>query len=134
KPLVRNADNNPYNTIVLVDGNYEDWSKGTIKKLKSWAQSGGVLITSDNATQWAIENELASKKLLKTTKDTSGATPRYNYEERIDRQLAASITGVILQEVIDPSHTIAFGVDDRSILFYKYNLLFLFNCTNPSGT
>src|SRR5699024_635090 len=32
KPQVRNADLNRYNTIVLVDGNYEDWSKGTIKK------------------------------------------------------------------------------------------------------
>ena len=124
-----------YNTIVLVDGDYGDWNKSTIKKLKRWVHAGGVLITNEDASKWAIEKELVSEDLIKTfSEDTVETKERFDYEEQSDRWRAGTIPGTILEADIDPSHPIAFGVSDRRQLFIKNSSLFLDQSKNPYGT
>ncbi len=129
------TDLNRYNTIILVDGNYNDWNSQTVNKLKRWVRSGGVLITDEDASEWAIRKELVSEKLLQTfPPDTTGDTPRYDYEERGDRYRAGTIPGTILEADIDISNPVAFGIPDRSQLFIKDSGLFLKQSENPYST
>ncbi|MGM0545938.1 MAG: M14 family zinc carboxypeptidase [Bacteroidota bacterium] len=124
-----------YNTIILVDGNYSDWRKSTVKKLKRWVQSGGVLITNEDASEWAIEKELVTEDLVKSfPEDTTEAKERFDYEEQADRWRAGTIPGTILEADIDPSHPVAFGVSDRQQLFIKNSSLFLEQSENPYST
>ncbi|MFT3936200.1 MAG: M14 family zinc carboxypeptidase [Chitinophagaceae bacterium] len=55
-----------YNTLVLPGGNYTVWDKATIDKIKAWVADGGTLITFQNATAWAVQNELAKERLSAT--------------------------------------------------------------------
>lgn len=124
-----------YNTIVLVDGNYNDWNKQTTDALKRWVRSGGVLIASEDAAEWAIDRELVSEDLEQTfEEDTVDTLPRYDYEEQADRWRASTIPGTILEADIDPTNPIAFGVPDRRQLFIKTSSLFLKQSENPYGT
>lgn len=124
-----------YNTIVLVDGNYSDWNEDAVEKLNRWVQDGGVLITNEDASKWAIEKELVSEDLIKTfPEDTTESKERYDYKEQSDRWRANTIPGTILKADIDPSNPIAFGVPDRRQLFIKNSSLFLEQSENPYGT
>ncbi|SMO80821.1 M14 family zinc carboxypeptidase [Gracilimonas mengyeensis] len=127
-----------YNTLLLVDGDYEYFDQEIIDKIKTWVNDGGTLITSAGASVWAVRNEIVSENFLDSGEDTSAAeedeTVRYNYEERRDRWLAGRIPGVILEADIDPSHPIAFGTEDRSQLFLKENGHFLYPSSDPYGT
>lgn len=62
-----------YNTIILPGGSYNTWNKTTIDKIKDWVNEGGVLITLQNASAWAIQNEIAKEKVL-----TDDQTPKPN--------------------------------------------------------
>lgn len=123
-----------YNTIVLVDGNYNRWNDQTVEKIKQWVQNGGVLITSGGASEWAINKEIVSENLLADSPEQTQSGARFNFEERDDRRRANSIPGVILEADIDPSHPIAFGVPDRRQLFIKQSNNFLQQSENPYGT
>lgn len=134
KPQLPNTNLERYNTIVLVDGRYNDWDEETVNKLKSWVQSGGVLITHEDASEWAINQELVSENLIKEFEEDTTETPRYNYEEQGDRWRASTIPGTILKADIDLSNPIAFGATDRNQLFIKTSSLFLKQSQNPYAT
>ncbi|MBS1662107.1 MAG: peptidase M14 [Bacteroidetes bacterium] len=53
-----------YNTLVLVGGNYADWDKAVVGKIKEWVNDGGTLITFQGATAWAVRQEIAHAGLL----------------------------------------------------------------------
>jgi hypothetical protein len=53
-----------YNTIVLVGGNYADWDKNVVGKIKEWVNEGGTLITFQTASAWAIRQEIAHASVL----------------------------------------------------------------------
>ncbi|MGM0459523.1 MAG: peptidase M14, partial [Bacteroidota bacterium] len=128
------ADLGRYNTLVLVDGNYGRWSEDTVEEIKRWVRNGGSLITSGRATRWAIVQEIVSEDFRAEDPELVAEGARFNYEERDDRRRANTIPGVILEADIDPSHPIAFGVDDRSQLFIKQSSNFLKQGKNPYGT
>ncbi len=134
-PQLPSTDLRRYNTLILVDGNYSNWQKKTVEKIKQWVEAGGTLITDEDASVWAIESKLAPEQLLAQKEDTTDTPQRYDYVEQSDRRLAATIPGTILQADIDPSHPIAFGSDDRRQLFIKDNRIFLNpNADDPYAT
>ncbi len=53
-----------YNTLILPGGVYTTLSKTAIDKIRSWVLDGGTLITFQNASAWAIQNELVKEKIL----------------------------------------------------------------------
>jgi hypothetical protein len=124
-----------YNTVVLVDGNYNDWNEQTVDKLKRWVHSGGVLIADEDAAEWVITQKLVSEDLLQTfPEDTNKIPERYPYEEQSDRWRASTIPGTILEADIDLSNPLAFGVPDQNQLFIKNSSLFLKQSENPYAT
>lgn len=52
-----------YNTLVLPGGNYSAWNKATVDRIRDWVTEGGTLITLQNASAWAIQNDLVKEKL-----------------------------------------------------------------------
>jgi Zinc carboxypeptidase len=53
-----------YNTLVLVGGNYAEWDKTVVGKIKDWVNEGGTLITFQTASAWAIRQEIAHASVL----------------------------------------------------------------------
>lgn len=53
-----------YNTVVLVGGQYSALDKSVVSKLKTWVENGGTLITTKNASEWAIRQGLVKENLL----------------------------------------------------------------------
>lgn len=123
-----------YNTIVLVDGSYNQWSDEAVVNLSNWVRTGGVLITSGRTSEWVIEKEIVTEKLIAEEPEETEESSRFNYEERDDRRRANSIPGIILEADIDPSNPIAFGVPNRRQLFIKQSNNFLKQSSNPYGT
>jgi len=138
KPTLAETSLDRYNTIVMVDGNYNDLDSTTVDKLKRWVHEGGVLITHEDASEWAVRQGITSEDLIETFEDEETENveekPRYNYEQASDRYLANTIPGVILEADIDPSHPIAFGVADRTQLLIKDSNTFLIRSNNPYST
>ena len=134
KNLLPRTDLERYTTLILVDGNYSDWDDNTVEKIRDWVHRGGVLITDEGASEWAIRRKIVSEDLLQTYSDSTGKNARYNYEERGDRRRANTIPGVILEADIDPSNPIAFGVQGRRQLFIKDSGTFLKVSENPYST
>ncbi len=139
KPTLAETSLDRYNSIVMVDGNYNDLDSTIVDKIKRWVQNGGVLITQEDASEWAVRRGITGEDLVETFEeeeetDKEEKKPRYNYEEASDRYLANTIPGVILEADIDPSHPIAFGVPDRTQLFIKDSSTFLKRSNNPYGT
>lgn len=132
--LEENISLDRYNNLVMVDGRYGDLDSTTVDKIKRWVKGGGNLITFEDAAAWAIEQGIVSRDLIKTYKDSTGRSVRYNYETRSDRYLANTIPGVILEADIDPTNPIAFGVPGRKQLFIKDSDTFLKPSKNPYAT
>jgi len=57
---------NRYNVLVLPGGNYSDWDKATVDKIKNWVNEGGTLITFQTATAWAVKQDIVREKLSET--------------------------------------------------------------------
>ena len=52
-----------YNVLILPGGSYSDWDKATIDKIKAWVNNGGTLITFQNASAWAIQQDIVKEKV-----------------------------------------------------------------------
>ncbi|QJD96650.1 hypothetical protein HH214_12555 [Mucilaginibacter robiniae] len=55
-----------YTTIVLPGGNYTAWDNATVEKIRAWVNDGGILITFQTATAWAIQQGLVKEKLVES--------------------------------------------------------------------
>lgn len=134
KDAVPRVDLNRYTTLVLVDGDYGDWSDETVARIKQWVSSGGTLIVQNAAARWAIRNELTPG--IEEVKQEPGgrSTGRIDYAEADDRRLSARIPGVILKTDLDVTNPLAFGVQSRDQLFIKNNNLFIQPSSNAYGT
>ncbi len=55
-----------YNTLVLPGGAYSAWDKTVVDKIKAWVADRGTLITFQNASAWAVQNDLVKEKLSET--------------------------------------------------------------------
>jgi hypothetical protein len=125
--MFNRADISKYNTIIMVGGTYNELNK---EKLKSWVQSGGVLIVTEEAVTWAAQNGVSnvSFKKLKTPVDSSGMLP-YGLKEQIDG--AQQMAGAILGADVDLTHPLAYGYSQKTVSLFKANKVFMEKSKNP---
>jgi hypothetical protein len=149
-----------YNTLVLVGGNYADWDKAVVAKIKDWVAEGGTLITFQNATAWAIRQEIAHAALLDplpfaerggaaaavgsragAAADTgrvgrrgTGEGERLDYVRQTDVEGAKRINGAIFQSDLDISNPIGFGVNERRLFINKNGPTILLPSRNKYAT
>ena len=122
------ADRTPlerYTAIILVDGSYQSFSKTFVERLKSWVANGGVLITSQRASQWAIENGIATHFAVKEEKegekaqDDKQAPRRLDYSAQREQNGPSRIGGVLYAADLDITNPLAFGIHSRQLYTMK---------------
>jgi hypothetical protein len=124
------ADLNKYNTILLVGGNYADLNKD---KLKTWVQSGGVLVLTEEAVSWAAQNGIAEVK-FKRVKNPVDSTQKLSYTSREQIEGAQQVFGAIFGADIDPAHPLAFGYNQKTVSLFKANRVFMEKSKSPYAT
>jgi hypothetical protein len=120
-PNLPNLNLNRYTTMVMVGGQYR-LDSATVRKIKAWVQSGGTLITTKTASEWAIKQNLVSEKLIT---DTSKVKKRLNYDEAQSWEGAKALGGSIFEVDLDLSHPIGFGFTNRKVSVYRNGTTFL---------
>lgn len=152
-----------YNTVVLVGGQYNSLDKNFVGKLKGWVENGGTLITTKNATEWAIrqglvkENLLASSSTVRTDTAKVATLPKNasrstandvktdpvkvsSEPARIDfanislKEGPRALAGSIYTADLDITNPIGFGFVDRKIFVFRNGTTFLKPSSSPYGT
>ncbi len=111
-----------YNTLILVDGNYNDLSNA-VAKIKEWLQAGNTLICFGSASRWATQQGLASVKFKSIPSLDSIAS--YQYVDRGNLRGAQQLGGAIFEAELDLSHPIAYGFRKDNMAVFKDNRLFM---------
>jgi hypothetical protein len=99
---------NRFDRIILAGGDYSFLDKQNIEALKGWVRNGGVLITINSASRWAIGNGLSSAKQQRAKTDSlqASAAPDFRRER---------IPTSVFETEIDLTHPLAFGLTNRKL-------------------
>lgn len=128
KIFADNADQTPldrYTAIILVDGTYHSFSKKFVERLKNWVANGGVLITTQRASQWAIKNGIATHfttlegKATEKEQNDKQTYKRLDYTAQREQNGPSRIGGVLYEADIDITNPLAFGIHNRQIYTMK---------------
>jgi hypothetical protein len=117
-----------YNTIVLPSGSYGDLSEETVRRIRDWIQSGGMLIALHRAVQWVLDTELVGE----TFKEFEPVSPLVPYGEVEKSRSAQRISGAIFEVKLDVTHPIAFGHSMLGAVF-RSHALFLESSKTPGA-
>lgn len=122
---VRNFDKlnlEAYNTFILADGFY-DFSSDQQKQIKDWINKGGKLIAINNALSlfenkegYALnlfESEDEKKVSEKAVTDAELKERFLDYQSAERRAISASIPGAVIENVLDVTHPMSFGLGDK---------------------
>ncbi|MBI5856041.1 MAG: zinc carboxypeptidase [Sphingobacteriales bacterium] len=121
---------NKYNTIIMVGGTYPDLNKD---KLKTWVQTGGTLILTEEAVSWASQNGITDVKFKKAASAVDSAS-RLSYTDREQIDGAQQIQGAIFGADADLAHPLAYGYNQKTISLFKGNKVFMEKSKNPYAT
>jgi hypothetical protein len=114
----------------MVGGNYPDLNKD---KLKSWVQSGGTLILTEEAVSWAAQNGI-STVVLKKLKSPVDSTQKLSYTDREQIDGAQQMNGAIFGAEADLTHPLAYGYNQKTVSLFKGNKVFMEKSKNPYAT
>jgi Zinc carboxypeptidase len=150
-----------YNTLVLVGGNYAEWDKAVVAKIKDWVNEGGTLITFQNATAWVIRQEIAHASVVdplfadrrngveaavtsthaavdSARSGNRNARPqdgeRLDFSRQQDVEGSKRVNGAIFQSDLDITNPIAFGINDRRLFINKNGSTILVPSRNKYAT
>ncbi len=121
---------NRYNTLIMVGGSYSDINK---EKLKTWVQSGGTLILTEEAVSWAAQNGISDIK-FKKAKPPVDSTKKLNYLDREQLDGAQQVRGAIFGAEIDKTHPLSYGYTGNTVSLFKSNRVFMEKSKNPYAT
>ncbi len=124
------TDLGKYNTIIMVSGSYPDINKD---KLKTWVQSGGVLILLEEAISWAVQNGI-SAVTLKKEKNAGDSAQRRPYVQREQIDGSDQMSGAIFGADVDLTHPLAYGYNQKTVSLFKGNKVFMEKSKNPYAT
>jgi hypothetical protein len=111
---------NRFNRIILAGGDYSFLGKADIEALKGWVRGGGVLITINSASRWAIANGLTSAGLHRAGTDSIRREPDAAADFRRER-----IPTSVFETEIDLTHPLAFGLTADRLPVLRESSLFL---------
>ncbi len=126
EPSILSRDLSRYNVIVMAGGSYSSVDNDGKESLKRWVENGGTLIAMESATEWVVNNKLATATFRRDTvnrRDTVVAMRPYEHEERYRRAL--DIAGSIFFTTHDRTHPLLFGYDETPPTVFKTNTLFM---------
>ncbi len=106
-----------YNTLIMVNGSYNDLNTKELEKITAWVKGGGNLILFRNAIDWARGKDLIS--LEKTKNDKSGKPGSKAYQMSSSSRGAGVLGGAIFGAEMDLSHPLCYGYDNSSISLFR---------------
>jgi hypothetical protein len=124
------VDIDRYNTLIMVGGSYNELNK---EKLKSWIQSGGVLVLTEEAVQWAAQNGISNVS-FKKTKAPVDSSVKAVYIDREQVDGAQRMSGAIFGAEADLTHPLAYGYNQKTVSLFKANRVFMEKSKNPYAT
>lgn len=113
-----------YNTIVMVDGSYNEINASGLSKLKDWTNEGGTIIAYKRAVQWLSSKGLAGVEFKKQASKKEDKPPLRPYDKLSDDNGAKVIGGAIFEVKLDLSHPIAFGFRNDKLPVFRRGTLF----------
>lgn len=118
-----------YNTLIFPPGSYASITESTKDKLKTWVQSGGVIIGFENALAW-LHTAGLGKFDFKNPESKPNATelPYASMDENRGAQVSP---GAIFEAQVDLTHPLLYGYDKPKIPVFKSNNLFMEKSKNP---
>ncbi|MEN8123167.1 MAG: M14 family zinc carboxypeptidase [Bacteroidota bacterium] len=124
---------NDYNTMIMVSGSYHQLDSIKIGKIKDWVAKGNTLITSRQASAWAIKNRLVNEELIEKEKD-SLPKERLKYGDARENYGKNVIGGAIFKINLDITHPIGYGYTQKELPIYRNSSVFLKPSKNPYST
>ena len=118
-----------YSVVVLANGTPK-LSKSSEEALKDWVAAGGTLIASGKAQAWIVRMGILPLK-LKETAFKEDSTLYRPFAEKKEADAGNDMDGVILNCHLDPSHPLAWGLDQTEIALLKKNNLILEKDADP---
>jgi hypothetical protein len=97
-----------YNTMILVSGSYSALGKDKVEEIKNWVEDGNVLITTRNASSWAIKNGLVKEALVEEEKKDE--QERTAYVQAGEIRGADQVGGVIFEVDLDLTHPLGLWI------------------------
>jgi hypothetical protein len=140
--IFNRVDLNRYNTLVMVSGSYRQLDKAQQKKIKDWVARGNTLITSREASRWAIRRKLVNEKLVSLKKAKKGAkketkagqVSRLPYGDAREIRGKERVGGAIFEVDLDITHPLGFGYQRRKLPVYRNSNVWLAPSKSPFST
>jgi len=104
-----------YNTLIMTSGSSSMLSG---EQLGTWIQSGGLLLVTQDAVRWAIEQKLIDESL----RESKIESPNVPYSEVSQTRNAQEISGAIFRVSLDQTHPIAFGTRAEQSVFRTHTI------------
>ena len=130
-----------YTTLIMVSGSYSELDSGQIAKIKSWVGKGNTLITTRQATAWAINKKLVNETLVdaerekKKEKDAEEEdVERKPYVDAGNNYGQTRVGGAIFKVNLDITHPLAFGYRNPEIPVYRNSNVWLAPSKNSYST
>lgn len=131
KNRLDNMDLARYNTIVMVDGYYNDINDRGEQKLMDWSRKGGTIIAMKRAVQWLTAQGISNVQ-FKGTNDNSDVRRPY---AKVSADMGSQyIGGAIFEAEIDNTHPLFYGYDEETIPVFRRGTLFFQPANNPYAT
>ena len=118
-----------YNTLILVNGNYQRLGPSIVAKIKSWTQGGGNIIAMQNASRWLSTKSLTKIKFK--VNDSPDKLPQRPYADRPRYKGAQLIGGAIFGTRLDLTHPLAYGYNRKIMPIFKKGTLFMESANSP---
>ena len=125
---------NNYDVLVMVSGGYNQIDSAGVARLRSWVAAGNTLITSRNATQWAINKKVVKESLLRDNADKKKPVERLPYVSSREHIGKKRIGGAIFEVALDITHPVGFGYWNETLPVYRNSNIWLKPSSSPFGT
>ncbi len=127
-----------YNTLIMVSGSYPQLDSSQRLKIGQWISDGNTLITTRQASSWAIKKKLVKHQLIEEKKDEAADSAKtfergayVDAREEIGRE---SVGGAIFSVDLDLTHPLAFGYQRPSLPVYRNSTVWLAPTENRYST
>lgn len=113
------SDLDRYNTIIMVNGRYNDLNAD---KLKNWVVEGGVIVATKSAGKWLSDKKITSTRYLQNKPDSTNQRP-YNLRDRY--RGAQVIGGAIFEAKADLTNPLLYGYTSESVPVFRNSTLMM---------
>ena len=105
-----------YNTMVLVDGNYNDLGENNFKKIEEFIKRGGTLICMGKALEFAKSRSWVKLNAIEAEKPKTDPLPYGMADDLLGSRV---VGGAIFDTKADLSHPLCFGLMDEHLALFK---------------